>query len=315
MKKRCIALIAALAVVTGSFAGCGRDSDSSSSDKKASTTAASTTSSVDDDEQSNSDTSKEKTTGTTKASTTKSSGKAEELKKKTSEITKKVDISEAKGGDIVCSWKMEDEIDGYSGNIIFDENGKGSIRIDLDEEIAFDSKGSLVAGDMEIDSEDIIFDGKTIDIRTDFNIDELLGMAEEDKDKEKTSKGSGEKTSIIKLERVDGDDDEDSMDGEYKISGGTLQMLVQMFLSEELSGGGSLPELPLRIIIDDSKIGIKLNDIFDYEVDGAKVKLTPMKGFEEELEEIGAEDIYFTVEDDELTLINSDGEAIVLAGE
>ena len=40
-----------------------------------------------------------------------------------------------------------------------------------------------------------------------------------------------------------------------------------------------------------------------------------MKGFEEELEEIGAEDIYFTVEDDELTLINSDGEAIVLAGE
>ncbi|MBQ1340177.1 MAG: hypothetical protein IIY35_06100, partial [Ruminococcus sp.] len=113
----------------------------------------------------------------------------------------------------------------------------------------------------------------------------------------------------------DGDDDEDSMDGEYKISGGTLQMLVQMFLSEALSGGDSLPELPLRIIIDDSKIGIKLNDIFDYEVDGSKIKLTPMKGFEEELEEIGAEDIYFTVEDDELTLINSDGEAIVLAGE
>ena len=105
------------------------------------------------------------------------------------------------------------------------------------------------------------------------------------------------------------------MNGEYKISGGTLQMLVQMFLSEALSGGDSLPELPLRIIIDDSKIGIKLNDIFDYEVDGAKVKLTPMKGFEEELEEIGAEDIYFTVEDDELTLINSDGDAIVLAGE
>ncbi len=314
MKKRCIALIAALAVVTGSFAGCGRDSDSSSSDKKASTTAASTTSSVDDDEQSTTDTSKEKTTGTTKASTTKSSGKADELKKKTSDITKKVDISEAKGGDIVGSWKMEDEIDGYSGNIIFDENGKGSIRIDLDEGIAFDSKGSLVAGDMEIDSEDIIFDGKTIDIRTDFNIDELLGMDEEDKDKEKTTKGSAEKTSIIKLERVDGDDD-DSMNGEYKISGGTLQMLVQMFLSEALSGGDSLPELPLRIIIDDSKIGIKLNDIFDYEVDGAKVKLTPMKGFEEELEEIGAEDIYFTVEDDELTLINSDGEAIVLAGE
>ena len=178
MKKRCIALIAALAVVTGSFAGCGRDSDSSSSDKKASTTAASTTSSVDDDEQSNSDTSKEKTTGTTKASTTKSSGKAEELKKKSSEITKKVDISEAKGGDIVGSWKMEDEIDGYAGNIIFDENGKGSIRIDLDEGIAFDSKGSLVAGDMVIDSEDIIFDGKTIDIRTDLDIDELLGMAE-----------------------------------------------------------------------------------------------------------------------------------------
>lgn len=334
MKKRCIALIAALAVITGTFAGCGKDSDSS--DKAASTSASTTAETTEAEETEETEESSENDAVTTtkaastKAASTKSAFDAEDdeddiLNKiipDKEDIVRKVDISEAKGGDIEGTWQIDQAIDDFEGSISFDESGKGSICIDIPG-AAFGSDGSVSMEDLDIAAEDIIYDGKTIDIRSDIGLEDLFSLGEdedESKNKETTtaaSKSAAEKTSLIQLERVDGSTDEDSMNGEYKISGGALQSILMLLLSDELSGdsGNLLTDLPLHVIISDEKIGVKINDAFSYEVTGSKLKLTPIGIFAEEIldSDTDTPEVYFTVDGDTLTLINTDGEAIDLS--
>lgn len=140
---------------------------------------------------------------------------------------------------LVGSWNSEE----IGGNLNFSEDGKVSMSVNYDSlGIHFNDDMKFVMEDTEID---VDYDGKkaVVDAAKAFGLDEEM--------------------LFIEMERT-GDENKDSLDGEYKLTGG----MIYDELMDEFENGPAT-----YMIVDGETLDIKL-DICDYKADGKKITLT-----------------------------------------
>lgn len=140
---------------------------------------------------------------------------------------------------LVGSWNSEE----IGGNLNFSEDGKVSMSVNYDSlGMHFNDDMKFVMEDTEID---VDYDGKkaTVDAAKAFNLDEEM--------------------IFVEMERT-GDENKDSLDGEYKLTGG-------MIYDELMDQFDNVPAT--YMIVDGETLDIKL-DICDYKADGKKLTLS-----------------------------------------
>ena len=140
---------------------------------------------------------------------------------------------------LVGSWNSEE----IGGNLNFSEDGKVSMSVNYDSlGIHFNDDMKFVMEDTEID---VDYDGKkaVVDAAKAFGLDEEM--------------------LFIEMERT-GDENKDSLDGEYKLTGG----MIYDELMDEFENAPAT-----YMIVDGETLDIKL-DICDYKADGKKITLT-----------------------------------------
>lgn len=141
---------------------------------------------------------------------------------------------------LVGSWNSEE----IGGNLNFSEDGKVSMSVNYDSlGIHFNDDMKFVMEDTEID---VDYDGKkaVVDAAKAFGLDEEM--------------------LFIEMERT-GDENKDSLDGEYKLTGG---MIYDELMDEFENAPGNLYDRRTAKLLN-----IKL-DICDYKADGKKITLT-----------------------------------------
>lgn len=140
---------------------------------------------------------------------------------------------------LVGSWNSEE----IGGNLNFSDDGKVSMSVNYDSlGIHFNDDMKFVMEDTEID---VDYDGKkaVVDAAKAFGLDEEM--------------------LFIEMERT-GDENKDSLDGEYKLTGG----MIYDELMDEFENAPAT-----YMIVDGETLDIKL-DICDYKADGKKITLT-----------------------------------------
>lgn len=140
---------------------------------------------------------------------------------------------------LVGSWNSEE----IGGNLNFSDDGKVSMSVNYDSlGIHFNDDMKFIMEDTEID---VDYDGKkaVVDAAKAFGLDEEM--------------------LFIEMERT-GDENKDSLDGEYKLTGG----MIYDELMDEFENAPAT-----YMIVDGETLDIKL-DICDYKADGKKITLT-----------------------------------------
>lgn len=303
MKRKLIAIFAACITLTCSLASCG-DTDESESEKSSRKKNSSSDVSDkddadddsdddngDDDDDDNDDDKKEKTT--TKPS-----------KKKKDTITSTIaddiddenpsfgDSNKAIGGDITGYWKMPDEGEETIA-MGFDGNGNGSVFVDATSIMYFTSDRKLYMEGMEFDAE---FDGKTITVTADASD---FGESDENIDMDLT---------ILTLART-GKPDASGLDGEYSLTGGMMGEVIISSFAEEFSAGA---DIPVYMVIDGENFGIKLDNLFTYSTEENMLSISGFDAISDELGGIGSEEIPYSVNGEELTIFDDNGDIIIM---
>ncbi len=280
MKRKLIAIFAACITLTCALASCG-DTDESESEKSSrKKNSSSDVSDKDDDDDGNDK--KEKTTKS-------------DRKKKDDPISgtnSSIDSDEAIGGDITGYWEIPDESDETIA-MGFDENGNGSVFVDATSMMYFTSDQKLCMEGMEFDAE---FDGKTITVTADPSD---FGESDENIDMDLT---------IFTLERT-GKPDVSGLDGEYSLTGGMMGEIIISSFAEEFSAG---TDIPVYMIIDGENCGIKLDNLFTYSTDGNMLTISGLDTISDELDGIDSGEVPYSVNGDELTIFDDNGDIIIM---
>lgn len=258
--KKLAAILAMCLVMTSALVSCGdADESSSGSSAKASTSTsaseenssdeASTEEASDDEtdttkasDDNNDETSSEASSNgaseasseddTTKASKELPTGGIIPTEEDTTKTT--VDPSTLKGGNIVGSWEMTEEV---TMILTFKDDKTVGEAIDFSGYISFEGN-KMKFGDGEYAQElDLEFDGTKGKVTV-----------------------SGEE--YLTLERISGETDKNNMDGTYKISGGIMSSML---------GGG---DKDITLKIDGKKVLVSTDNFGKYEINGNKLKLT-----------------------------------------
>ncbi|MBQ8296597.1 MAG: hypothetical protein IJX77_02300 [Ruminococcus sp.] len=176
--------------------------------------------------------------------------------------------------NLVGAWYSDD----FGGDMVFGDDNKISMSMDYSEIMYFDADQNLMMSGVACPSE---YDGKTLSVV----LGEEMGMTEE--------------MEILTIERI-GDADEDSIDGEYKLTGGELYTELNALYTDEGTTGD------VNIIIDGETLEIELS-LCEYKADGKKIEFTgegvEILGLENEEDAV----CDYEIDGDNLTLTESSG--------
>lgn len=175
--------------------------------------------------------------------------------------------------NIVGAWHSDE----LGGDMNFSKDGKLDLVIDYSEYMHFNADGNLVMSGLECEAD---YDGSNLSV----TLGEDMGMDEE--------------MNLISLERI-GDANEDSVDGEYNLTGGELyDELITMYDNEEnasmkitIAGEDMSISVALcEFTAKDGKLELKGDNLSmlglddedegkcDYKIDGDTLTLTEASG-------------------------------------
>lgn len=192
----------------------------------------------------------------------------------------------AKGGDITGQWVPESFDSSLDLFLEFGPDGSGSVFADLSKMVTL-SNGKFSAMGIEASGDDLVVKDGTVSA--------YYNNKDED-------------SLIIRLERIDGSTG-NSLDGEYKITGGRLADTIYAYLDG--SFGGDADKLPITAVVDGSSTFLKISGAFTYVTDGNKLDLEIMDDLSDLAEGIAGKDIYYTAENDKL-MLTAGGESITM---
>lgn len=179
---------------------------------------------------------------------------------------------------LVGEWHSDD----LGGSLCFSDDKRVSISVEYTDYMYFDSDMNLNMSGMALDSE---YDGSKLSVVLD----------EDD--------GADEEMELLTLERI-GEADEDSLNGEYKLTGGELYSQLSTMFGEDYNQD-------INMTIDDEELFVSL-DICDYKADGKKLEFTgdgvEFFDFDDEDEAI----CDYKIDGDNLTITESSGDTMEL---
>lgn len=176
---------------------------------------------------------------------------------------------------IVGKWEMAEmaETGVDAGGVIFKEDGKGSMYVEISSMLYIQENGSVNLSGMEIEAENYTFDGETFSLS--YSGMDLLEMKKAEKS------------------------DESDLNGTYSLEGGLLtDSLKEQFASNEGE------DVSIEIELDGQKTELLINDIMTYTYTDDKLTLDGYGKFTGQGEESSEYD--YTLDGDSLTLKNDE---------
>ena len=279
MLKREIAFLAALTLCCGAFASCGSKSSSSGSVSAQKITAEPVTET----------TAENSTEGTTEdaGDTTDPTQATKDRQVSGGGSAGEITPDTAKGGDLRGQWTPDKSITEMDAFIEFADGGAGNLYVDLSSMVTVTDKSFKAMG-IEASGDNFVFENGQI--KAYYN-------------------SKDEDSLVIGLERADGRDPSE-LDGEYNITGGRLTSVILAYIDGEF--GGDAKDVPITAVLSNGKTLLKVGGAFTYIVEGSRLQVAVMAEISDSFSFIRDKDIYYTADDEKLSIVTGDGDSTVL---